>query len=92
MSARFYDPLGEDASCIVNFKLLLKQIWDSVLDWNDPLSTSVALFMEKIISERIECCKTSSDQKVLYVTIGNNFIVTGFVMKAYAAVAYLQNN
>ena len=92
VSTRFYDPIGVLSPCIVMFKLLLQKIWESGLDWDQPLTGELLSCWRRIVIEiknaksiSIPCCSLPSTEHV-------SLSLQGFCdasSKAYAAVVYL---
>ena len=92
VSMRFYDRIGILSPCIVMFKLLLQKIWESGLDWDQPLTGELLSCWRRIVIEiknaksiSIPCCSLPSTEHV-------SLSLQGFCdasSKAYAAVVHL---
>jgi len=90
--AKLYDPVGAIAPIIFWAKSLMQTIWQSGLDWDDPLPPSLMTSWEKFASELHLVCEIKLPRHIVVSTR----LVTqllGFCdasERGYAAVVYLR--
>ena len=82
VSTRFYDPIGVLSPCIVMFKLLLQKIWESGLDWDQPLTGELLSCWRRIVIE----IKNAKSISIPRCSLPSTEHASS---KAYAAVVYL---
>ena len=92
--ASFYDPLGIMSPCIVLFKILLQDIWDAGIDWDEPLSGDLLTTWEHLLSELMKAPPLSVP-RCYFAEIPSPtcYSLRGFCdasSKAYAAIVYLR--
>ena len=96
-SSQLYDPLGWAAPVTIRAKLLLQEIWQSKISWDEPLSVAIRDKWLAILTDLLELptvtiprayfssLSVSTDVCIMYV-------FSDASTKAYVAVVYICKN
>ena len=94
MVGRFYDPIGVLSPVVVSFKVLIQEICESQVDWDQPLEKPQAKKWHELVTE-LKQAQPISIPRGYFNTVNGQVeynCLYGFCdasKKAYAAVIYL---
>jgi hypothetical protein len=94
--SKTYDPLGFVSPILVKAKMLVQELWKEKMDWDepvgedikvqwDPIAQSIQRVSDISFTRRINMSTTSEQEPVIL------HVFSDASMKAYGAVAYIQN-
>ena len=92
---RFYDPIGYLAPIIIRFKILLKEICDAKLSWDEQLTGELLKNWKRLITELKDSDAIEIPRCYVRREEYNGCRLVGFCdasVRAYAAVIYLVTN
>ena len=93
-SSQMFDPLGWVTPVTIKAKILLQEIWQTKLSWDEPLPTPIKDKWIAILADLEELPKLTI-QRAYFTSsqsgmeISNMFVFADASMKAYGAVVYL---
>ena len=93
-SSKLYDPLGWLSPITVRAKLLIQELWRKQVSWDEPLNDDFNSKWCQIATDIEEAAKTVMTRRYSVMSMDQCVYLHVFAdasMKAYGAVAYLQN-
>ncbi|GFU55148.1 integrase catalytic domain-containing protein [Trichonephila clavipes] len=90
--AKLYDPLGFLGPVIAKAKVLLQQLWQCKLDWDDVLPNSIANEWREFVTT-LKCIEEVKINRFIMADNNVRIVLQGFAdasEAAYGAVVYLQ--
>ena len=96
ISSQIYDPLGWTTPVTVRTKILLQEIWQTKLTWDEPLPTALADTWLTILPDLMKLSQLTIPRTYFRSSDTSTFHLYAFAdasTKAYGAVVYIcQNN
>lgn len=91
--AQLFDPLGLISPCIVQLKVILQQLWQSQIEWDQPISESIKTKWVNLIVN-INCLNTLKIPRCVVISQAKSYHIHGFCDSSqyiYGACVYLSS-
>ena len=94
-SSQIYDPMGWVTPVTVRAKILLQEIWQTKLTWDEPLSKEIADRWLTILSDLMKLPQFTIPRAYLSMPVTSNCHLYAFSdasTKVYGAIVYICQN